>query len=163
MVLGGRPQHSRPPDVDVFNCRGQIAVGLGDDLLKRIKIYHHHVDGRNIMFGHNGFIRAAPSQQATMDFGMQGFHPAVHHFWKAGITRDFHHRNAFLCQQFGRSACREDLDPEPGMQLLGKLGNAGFIGHADQGAGDLCHDVTFLESNSEKRGCSPRRKSVVTN
>ncbi len=61
VILGRRPQHSRPADVDVFNRVGQRAVRLGDRGLERIKIHHQQVDGRNAVLDHHRVILAAPA------------------------------------------------------------------------------------------------------
>ena len=45
-----------------------------------------------------------------MDLGVQSLNPAVHHFWKAGVLRDFYRGNALLREQLIGAPGGEYLD-----------------------------------------------------
>ena len=40
-----------------------------------------------------------PSQNATVDLGVQGFHPAIEHLRKAGILGHVAHRHPFVFEK----------------------------------------------------------------
>src|SRR5690554_1487355 len=86
VVLGGRADHGRAPDVDVLDGRGQVAVRVGDRVFKRVEIYYYHVDGADAVFCHHGIVGAAPAQDAAVDFRVQGFYPAVHHLRETRVV-----------------------------------------------------------------------------
>ena len=71
---------------------------------------------------------------------MQGFDAAVKHFRKAGELLNRCDGNAFLREQFGGAAGRDDLDATLG-ELDGKFGDAGFVRDDDQGASDAVHEI----------------------
>ena len=89
MIFGCRPDQCRSTDVDILDSRRQITIRTGDGLFKGIEIDHHHIDGCDIMFLHNRIVAAATSQDATMNFRVQGLDPAGHHFRETGVIRDF--------------------------------------------------------------------------
>ena len=94
--------------------------GFGDYILKDLK--RHKVDAANLMVFH-GFhmVRViAKGQKTTMDFGVQGFHPAVHHFRETGIVGNLYYRHTPLTQKFGGPSSREDFNPGA-MQFFSKL------------------------------------------
>ena len=61
-------------------------AGLGRGLLEGVEVHHHHVDGRNAVRGHGGFVLlvAANVEQSAMHLGMQRLHASVKHLGKAG-------------------------------------------------------------------------------
>lgn len=65
-----------------------------------------------------------------MNFGVQRFHPAVHHLRETGVVGDIAHGNAGIAQQAGRAAGREDvkatLDKRAGEGL-----HSALVGNAD--------------------------------
>ena len=135
VVLRRRPQHGRPPDVDVLYRGSQGAVGVGHGLFEGVEVHHDHVDRGDGMLVHDQVVDAAPPQDAAVDLRVKRFHPAVHHLRKAGVIRDLGDGYAVVGQQFRRSAGGEYLDPALG-EGLGEGEQARFVGHADEGSGD---------------------------
>ena len=80
--------------------------------------------------------QVAPRQDAAMHFRMQGLDPAVEHFRKAGVFADVDDREAGVAQHLGGAAGGQDFDAGSG-ERAGEFDQAGFIGHADQGAFDI--------------------------
>ena len=70
-----------------------------------------------------------------MDFRVEGFHTAVEKFRGAGVFGDIDDGQSGVAEGFGRSAGGEEFDAEV-VEFLGKVGEAGFIGDGEQGAGD---------------------------
>src|SRR5690554_63121 len=143
VVLGRSTDHGGAADVDVLNGGGQIAVGVGYGVFKRIQVYHHHVDGVNAVLAHDGIIGAATAQNATVDLRVQGFYPAVHHFRETGVVGHFSDRYVVFLEQAEGAASGEQLNAAFS-QGTAKIDDAGFITHADQGATDggvslVCH------------------------
>src|SRR5690554_4103376 len=54
VVLGGGANHGGAADVDVFDGSGQVAVRVGNGLFERVHVHHHHVDGVDAVFAHDG-------------------------------------------------------------------------------------------------------------
>ena len=103
---------------------------------------------------HHRLVDAAPAQDAAVDLGMQGLDPAVHHFRKAGVIGDFDDGDAVFGQQLGGAAGGEDFDAQAG-KGAGEIDDAGFVGNADQGAGNfIVHD--------DARGLRRRMKKGIT-
>ena len=98
MVFGCRADHGRAADVDILYCVGQGAVGIGDSLLKRIEVDHHHIDGVDAVLGHHRIVGTATAKDATVNFGVQSFDPAVHHFREAGVVGDFGNSDLIFLQ-----------------------------------------------------------------
>ena len=86
MVFSSCAHHGRTANIDVFDGGGQVAIGIGDGFLKGIQIYHDHVDRRNVVALHYLIIDAATTQNAAVNFWVQGFNATVHHFRKAGVV-----------------------------------------------------------------------------
>ncbi len=63
------------------------------------------------MLRHDVVVLTAASQNAAMDFRVQGFNAAVHHFRKARVIGDFRYRQASFRQQTSRAARGEELNP----------------------------------------------------
>jgi len=66
---------------------------------------------------------------------MQGFHPAVHDFRKAGHAADIGDGKAGIAQGFGGAASGQQLHAMRD-QGFGQRQQTGFIGHRQQGAAD---------------------------
>jgi len=141
VVLCRRAHHGRAADVDVFDGILQRATRLGDGLRKRVQIYHHQVDRRNVVFFErcNMLRQIAPRQDARVYLGLQGLHASVQHLRKAGVIRHFGDRDAVFGEQPGGAAGGEDFYAEL-VQSLREFENAGFIRHADECLFDCCHD-----------------------
>ena len=85
-----------------------------------------------------------------MHFRVQGFDPAIHHLWKAGVVRHLSDCDRIFTQQAKGAPSREYFYTLLG-ESLGKFNNAGFIGNTDQCAGN------FFVS----RSWSPRVKKLI--
>ncbi len=73
----------------------------------------------------------APRQDAAMDRGLQGLHPAVHDLGEARVVAHLDHLQPGIAQRLGRAAGRQDLDPVRG-QRLAELDQALLVGDGDQ-------------------------------
>ena len=83
------------------------------------------------MLLHYRLILVAASQDATMDLGMQSLNPAVHHFWKAGVCRNFYSWNILLREQLIGAPSGEYLDVKF-MKSFCEGNNASLVGDANQ-------------------------------
>ena len=80
-------------------------------------------------------IDAAPSQQAAVNFWMQGLDPAAHDFRKAGVLGHFLDDDAVTCQQLGGAAGGQQLDAAFA-QFACEFNDAGLVGNAEQRTAD---------------------------
>ena len=105
-VFGGTAHHSRAANVDVFNRICQCAACFGYGGLKGVEIDYEQVDGGNVVLCQRCHVRGqvAPSEQAAVDFGVQGFDAAIKHFGKARVVGNFGNRQTAVCQQLGCAA-----------------------------------------------------------
>ena len=136
VVFGRRPDQSGAADVDIFHAGWEIGAAR-DGGLERVEIHHDEIDTGDAVIGHRLLVPVVgpPRQDAAMDRGLQGFHPAIHDLGKAGVVAHFDDFEAGVAQRLGRAAGREDFDPM-GRQRLAKLDQAGLVGDGDQGALD---------------------------
>ena len=146
-VFGRRAHHRRAADVDVFNQvpkshagldgvpnDGSMSLGyLSGSLLKGVEVDHHHVDGLDALRGDGSLMLlvAANVKQAAMNLGVQRLDAAVEHLRKAGQIADVLYDQAGLAQRARRSAGGNQLHAKA-RQHLGKLHQAGLVGHAQQ-------------------------------
>ena len=130
MVFCCRTDHGRAADIDVLDGGRQVAARLGDGGFERVEVNRDQIDRLDAVLAHDVIVNAATAQDATVDFRVQGFHPTVHHFCKAGVVRDFNSGNAVVLQQLERTASGQDLDAE-GFQFTGEIKDSGFVGNAD--------------------------------
>ena len=133
VVLGGAADHGRAADVDVLDGVRQGAAGLCYRSGEGVEIDYDHVDGLDAMLGHNGAVDVTATQDAAVDFRVQGLDPAVHHFREAGVVSDFNGLDALLAEQLVGAAGGEDFNAL-GAQLAGKIDDTGFVRNADQRA-----------------------------
>jgi hypothetical protein len=84
MILGGGPNHRRAAHIDVLNSGVPIGP-LCDSLFKRIEIDYEKINISDVVGLFGTFVGRIVSnrQKSTMNFGMQGFHAAIHDFGKA--------------------------------------------------------------------------------
>ena len=133
VVLGRRAHHGGAADIDVLDGVLEAAVGPGHGLFERVEVDHHQIDGANVVIRHHRIVLAAPAEDAAMHLGVQGFHPAVHHFREAGVVGHFAHRDAGFLDGAESAAGGQQLHPPVG-EGAGEIDDAGFIGDADQRA-----------------------------
>ena len=81
-----------------------------------------------------------------MDARMQGFHAAIHDFWKAGDRGHVGDRNTCFAQQRRCAPGGEQLHAL-GRKAAGQRGDACLLTDAEQCPPDLTH-VLFLESRA---------------
>ena len=89
MVLGGGAHHGGAADIDILDRIIQCAVGFGNGGFEGVEVDYHQVNGVYAVEAHYFIINTATPQNAAVNFWMQGLYPAVHHFRKAGVRRDF--------------------------------------------------------------------------
>jgi hypothetical protein len=138
MVLGGGAQQGRAADVDVLDGGCQVAAGFGHGLLEGVEVDDYQVDGLDAVIPHDLVVKAAATQDATMNQGVKGLDPARHHLREAGVVGDLGDRYLLFRQQAGGAAGGQDLDP-PGRQGAGEIDQAGLVGNADESAANGLH------------------------
>jgi len=108
------------------------------------------------VLGHHAVIDAAPSEDATVHLGVQGFHPTIHHLREAGVVGDFHGGDAVVLEEAKGAASGEDFDAL-GTEGAGEIHDAGLVGNTDQGAADegelVGHGVLSI-FGAVKSGCT---------
>src|SRR5271166_2764400 len=140
IILGGGANQRRAADIDVRDQLRQRDALLGRDLLKRVEVHGDQVNERDVVVGERLHMVGigANRQNAARHARMDGFQPAVEHFGKPRQVGHFAHRHASGFEHAGGAAGRDDLDAQVA-QALGELHDAGFVGHADEGASDIGH------------------------
>ena len=133
VVLGGRAQHRRPPDIDILDRLVEGAARFADRRFEGIEVDHHHVDGRNSLLRHFGDVLRvrAPAEQTAVDFGMERLDPPVQNLRRARVRRHVGDRHAGVPQGLRGPAGGKDFVALP-RQSLRKLDDAGLLRHADQ-------------------------------
>ena len=74
------------PPMSMFSTTSSKRGAARHRRFKRVKIDDDEIDRLDAMLFHLGDVLGIVAQRenAAVDFRMQGFHPAVHHFGKAG-------------------------------------------------------------------------------
>ena len=136
VILGRRPDHAGPADIDVFHRCGGVG-SRGYRGLEGIKIDHHQIDGGDAVFFHGRemVLRITPGQDAAVNKGVEGLDPAPHNFREAGLFRYVAYGNADLAQGLGRAAGGKDINPAFGEKFPQCL-ESRLVGDGDQGAAD---------------------------
>ena len=99
-VLGRGAHHAGSADVDVLDGVFFLDPALGGDLLERVEVDHHQIDGFDAQFG-DGLHVCGPapiSQDAAMDCRVKRLHPPVHDLREARHLRDAHDGQSALPQ-----------------------------------------------------------------
>src|ERR1700712_302553 len=94
VVFRSGTDHGRTADVDVLDGGRQIAAWLGYGGFERIEVDRHQVDRLDAVLAHDGVVDTATTQDAAVDFRVQGLDPAIHHFRETGVVRDFYRCDA---------------------------------------------------------------------
>ncbi len=97
MVLGRGAHHRRSADINILYGVFQRAAFTRHGLGERIKVNDNHINWRDIMLFHNGIILTATTQNAAVDFRVQGFDASIHHFRETGVIGHFGYRQTFIC------------------------------------------------------------------
>ncbi len=108
-------------------------AGLSGGLLKGVEVDDYHIDRFDAVRGDRGLVLgvAANVEQAAVNLGVQGLDAAVEHLGKAGQIADVLDGEAGLAQRTRRSAGRDQFHAKA-RQCLGKLHQAGLVGHTQQ-------------------------------
>ena len=85
------------------------------------------------------------SEQAAVNLRMQGFHAAIHHFWKTGQVRNIHDLQACIPQRLGRATGRNQFN-SVSRQSRAELRKAGLVRNTQQCPFDL-HVRHFFSKN----------------
>src|SRR5579884_2048924 len=145
-ILGGRADHRWPTDINVLDQLLEVHALLGSRFLERVKIYDHHIDRLDSVLGDSstmGRIFAA-MQDSAVDFGMQRLYATVEHFGKTRKVGDVLDVDPRIAQQLRGSSCRNQLHAHT-RQLVGEIGDAGFIGNTENCALDFAGHGASLE------------------
>ena len=104
--------HGWATNVDIFNRIMQREIGSGDGGGERVQIDHHHIDRRHIRILHGEYVAGiiASTENAAMNFGMQGFDSPIEHFRKAGVIAHLGDGNAVICKHLSGAAGGENFD-----------------------------------------------------
>ena len=133
-ILGRRPQHRRPADVDVFQRLIQRNTGAADGVGKGIEVDRHQIDGGDAVsrqFRHL-FGRIPARQQPAVNRRMQRLDPPVQDFRRAGNGGHRRHRQPALAGQGAMRAAGAD-ELKPGLrQLPGEIHHPGFVIDTDE-------------------------------
>ncbi|MNG96091.1 hypothetical protein D3C79_551460 [compost metagenome] len=131
VVLGGGAHHGRAADVDVLDRVGQGATRFGHGGGEGVEVDDNHVDGGDIVLGHDGVIPIATAENATVHLGMQGLDPAIHHLGEARVVGDLGHRQTRVGEQLGGAAGGEQGHATL-VECLGKFQDASLVRHTQQ-------------------------------
>ncbi len=88
VVLGRRPDHRRPADVDLLDRLVERHVRLADGGFERIEIHHDQFEGEDAVLGQRLHVLGVvvPAEDAAVDLRMERLEPPVHHFREAGVV-----------------------------------------------------------------------------
>ena len=135
VVFRSRTHHGWATDIDVLDGVGEVTTRLGHGGGEGVQVDCHQVDRLDAVLVHHRAVEGATTEDAAVDLRVQGFHPAIHHFWKTGVIGHFHCRHAIVLEQLVGAAGGEDFHVE-GNELAGEFKDAGLVGDADQRAAD---------------------------
>ena len=143
VVFRGGTHHGWATDIDVLNRQCQMTVFFGNGGGERIEVNHDQINRVDAVFGHHIIVLTTTAQYSAVNFRMQGFYPAIHHFRETGVIRYFNRRNLVVDQQLVSTAGGQNFNTSR-LQGLGEFDDSGFIRHADQGSayrGDVRGDL----------------------
>ena len=94
MVLGRGADHGGATDVDVLDAGIEIGA-LRDSRLERVEVHDQKIDWADGVRRHRRgmFLVITNGEEGAVHARMQGLHPPVHHFGKAGEIRDIERRS----------------------------------------------------------------------
>ena len=141
-VLGRRPDHGGPADIDILDT-GPIIAALGQRLLERIEVHDQQIDRFDPMggHGHQMLVIVAQRQKPAVDRRMQGLDPPIHHLRISGHLGHIAHLQPRHAQHPRRAAGRDQLDPHRG-QRAGQFQQPALVRDRDQCAANgnqICH------------------------
>jgi hypothetical protein len=134
-VLRRRPEHRGPAHVDVFDGVLEADVGIGDGRLERVQIHRHQVEPVDLQLRHGPRVgREIPAgQQAGMDSGVKGLHPAVENLRESGHLVHRRHRQPGFLEAGRRAAGGHQLPPQL-HQAPGESDDTALVADGNQGA-----------------------------
>ena len=133
VVFRRRAHERRAADVDVFHRFFQGNARLVDGFAEGVEVDDDEVNRRDVVFVHHRVVGAATTEDAAVDFRMQGFDAPGHDFGEGGVLADVFDGNAGIAQRLRRAAGGEDFDAT-GDEAGGKFDEAAFVGYADERA-----------------------------
>ena len=134
MVLGGRPDHGRPADVDdVLGARAAVGE-VGDVDAERVDVDHHEVERLDALGGHVGLVGGVGGigEDAAVHLGVQRHDPVPEDRVEPRQLGQVGHVQPGVAQRGGGAARRHQVDAELG-QLAGELDDAGLVVDRQQG------------------------------
>ena len=129
MILGGRPNHCRSANVDIFDGIINRRVVARDRLLEGIQVHGQQIDRFDTVFCHHCIVGAAPTQQAAVNGRMQCFYAAIHDFGEAGFVADLDHIEAGFAQCAAGATSGENFNAQFG-KAGGERNKSMLIGYA---------------------------------
>ena len=87
VILGGAPDHAGTADINLLDGLIEGDPLPGDGGLEGIEVDGDEIDGfdaKPVCVGSVG-LEIAPEEQAPVDPGVEGLHPAVEAFWRSGV------------------------------------------------------------------------------
>ena len=128
MILGRTSNHARAADVDLFDRFIKSNVRFSDGLFERVEVDTDQIDGLDIVLGHGADMLwiVAKCKQAAVDFWVEGFDPAIHHFRERGDLLDGSDLQPGVCEQARGATGGDQLDIKF-CQALGEIDQLGFV------------------------------------
>jgi hypothetical protein len=160
-VLRRRTHHRRSADIDLFDDVG-VRRPRGRRLAERIQVHHDQVERLDPVLGEcRDVIRPAlVGQDARVDPRVERLDPAPEHLREPGDVRDRRDRHPRVPETLRRVAGRDDAHAER-REPLRERGEAGLVGHRDQGALDR-QDLGRFGHTCSSSWITTRRPSTVS-
>ena len=133
VVLGRRPDHRRPADVDLLDElveRDPVAFSGGGE---RVEIHDDELERRDRRRDELPAVvgQAAVREDAAVDPRVERLDPPVEHLGEAGHRGDVRHGQTCVAEGARRAAGRDEL--ETGVdEAPAEIGEAGLVGHGQE-------------------------------
>jgi hypothetical protein len=134
-ALGSRAHQARTANVDLLDQRVEFHAFSLRGLHERIEVDDHDIDRLDAEAGEYLEVvgMVAAREDAAVDRGMERLHPALHHLGNARHLRNGRHRQPGLGQRPRGATGRDQREPARD-QAASEVGDAGLVGHAQQGS-----------------------------
>jgi hypothetical protein len=138
-------------------------AGLGGDLFEGVEVDADEVDGGDgvLLEGFEVLGFGAHGENAAVDGRVEGFDAAVEHFGEVGDGGDVEDGDAGVLEEFGGAAGGDEVDVE-GAESAGELDGAGFVGQAQEGPFNLCHEPLLSHRVVRLHWKKPRREGDLS-
>ena len=136
VVLGGGTDQGDAADVDLLDALGQ-AGAAGQGGLERVEVHHHEVDGGDQVLLEGGDVVGvvAAGEDAAVDGGVEGLHPAAQHLRGTGDLAHLGDGPAGGTERLGCAAGGDQLDIVGG-ERSGEVDEAGLVVDGEERAAD---------------------------